>query len=301
MSRICKVVLLSLVTISKASAQTPQQAAASDAFNKRDWAATAEAYAALVKSDTTLGPPYVRLAIALTELGRYAEARQQLVVAARRGVAPQQIAFRRALIAAGENRLDSAFAELKRATDAGMAGVPIPGDSLSSMPKLKRDPRFPAFLTDLDRNARPCMYDDKFKEFDFWLGTWDLRPRGQVGGPASRNVITKIESGCVVLESYSTPGPYTGQSFNIFDRTRQKWFQYWVDNSGGLHEYSGNFIDGAMRYEGSMPGGPRTGGRTTFRVTFYPMPPDSMRQHGEALQPDGTWITSYDLIYTRVK
>jgi hypothetical protein len=294
------VVLVSLV-VSAASAQSPQVAAASDAFNKRDWARAADAYAAVVRSDTTIAANYVRLAIALTELGRFDDARRELAVAERRGAAAPQVAFRRALIAAAQNRLDSAFAQLKLATDAGMGSLPIPGDSLTPMRKLKSDSRFAAFTEAMDRNARPCMHDDKYKQFDFWLGTWDVRPRGVVGGPASRNVITKIENGCVVLESYTTPGAYTGQSYNIWDRTRQKWFQYWVDNTGGLHEYSGNFIDGAMRYEGSLPGGPQTGGRTTFRVTFHPMPPDSMRQHGEALQANGTWVTSYDLIYTRVK
>jgi hypothetical protein len=294
------VVLVSMV-VSDASGQSPQVAAASDAFNKRDWARAADAYAAVVKADTSIAPNYVRLAIALTELGRFQEAKQQIAIAERRGAAQPQVAFRRALIAAGENRLDSAFAQLKLATDGGLGSVPIPGDSLAAMQKIKADSRFAAFRENLDRNARPCLYDENFKQFDFWLGTWDVRPRAAVGGPAARNVITKIENGCVVLESYTTRGAFTGQSYNIWDRTRQKWYQYWVDNTGGLHEYSGNFIDGAMRYEGSMPGAPQTGGRTTFRVTFYPMPPDSMRQHGEALGADGRWVTSYDLIYTRAK
>ena len=294
------VVLVSMV-VSDASGQSPQVAAASDAFNKRDWARAADAYTALVKADTSIAPNYIRLAIALTELGRFQEAKKQIAIAERRGAAQPQVAFRRALIAAGENRLDSAFAQLKLATDGGLGSVPIPGDSLAAMQKIKADSRFAAFRENLDRNARPCLYDERYKQFDFWLGTWDVRPRATVGGPAARNVITKIENGCVVLESYTTRGAFTGQSYNIWDRTRQRWFQYWVDNTGGLHEYSGNFIDGAMRYEGSMPGAPQTGGRTTFRVTFYPMPPDSMRQHGEALGADGNWVTSYDLIYTRAK
>ena len=281
-----------------ASLPAPLLQAASDAWNARDWARVVESYTAVVRADSTLALPHLRLAVGLTELGRYADARRHLAIAQRRGSPPQQVAFRRALIEAGENRLDSAFAELKRATDAGLVIVPLPGDSLALMRKIKADSRYATFTTNLDRNARPCMYDDKFKEFDFWLGAWDLRPRGQTGGPATRNVITKVEGGCVVHEQYTAPG-YTGQSYNIWDSTRQKWFQYWVDNGGGLHEYSGTFRDGAMRYEGSMPGGPTSAGRTTFRVTFYPLARDSLRQHGERLQADGTWITAYDLIYTR--
>ena len=273
--------------------------AANTAWNSRDWPRAVEAYSALLKDDTTLAHPYLLLAVALTEIGRYAEARQNLATAARKGAPATQIAYRRALIEAGENRLDSAFAQLKRATDAGLGGIPNPGDSLPLMQKLKRDARYAAIATALDRNARPCMHDDRYKEFDFWLGTWDVRPRGQVGGPAGRNVITKIESGCVVHESWSTPSG-TGQSYNIWDATRHKWFQYWVDAGGGLHEYSGSFRDGSMRYDGSMPAGPASPGRVTFRVTFTPQGPDGLRQLGERLQADGTWVTAYDLIYSRV-
>ena len=309
MLKVLSCVAVFVTALSGIGAQTPApapapavppavQQAAANAWNARDWQRVVETYRALVNADSTLAMPHLRLAVGLTELGRYAEARRELAIAARRGTAPQQVAFRRAIIAAGENRLDSAFAELKRATNAGLFIIPQPGDSLPGMRKIRADSRYAAFSTDLDRNARPCMYDGKFKEFDFWLGRWDVRPRGQAGGPASRSVITKVENGCVVLEQYTAPG-YTGQSYNIWDRTRQKWFQYWVDNGGGLHEYSGTFRDGAMRYEGSMPGGPNSPGRTTFRVTFYPFPPDSVRQHGENLQADGTWATSYDLIYTR--
>ncbi len=292
---------------SPAIAQTPAPSpisaarqAANAAWNSRDWPRAAEAYAALVREDTTLAQPYLRLAVAQTEIGRYAEARQNLAVAERKGIAPQQVAYRRALIEAGENRLDSAFAQLSRAVGAGLAAVPNPGDSLPLMQRLKRDARYAAFATALDRNARPCMHDDKHKEFDFWLGTWDVRPRGQVGGPAGRNVITKIENGCVVHESWSAQGG-TGQSYNIWDATRSKWFQYWVDGGGGLHEYSGWFHDGSMRYDGSMPAGGPAGGRVAFRVTFTPQGPDGLRQHGERLQGDGTWVTAYDLIYERVK
>ena len=305
MPQIMCVIVLLAITFSTASAQTtppppnPVQQAANAAFNNRDWPKVVEGYTALIRADTTLAQSYMRLAIALTALGRYSEAKEQLAIAERRGTAPPQNAFRRALIDAGEGRLDSAFARLKQATDAGLPIVPNPGDSFPQMQVIKRDARYAKFVTDLDRNARPCMHDKKYNEFDFWLGTWDVRPRGQIGGPAGRNVITKIENGCVVHEFWRTAAG-GGQSYNIWDATRQKWLQFWVDQGGGVNEYSGEFRDGAMRYEGHMPASTSIPARQIQRVTFTPLGPDSMRQLGEVLRADGTWVPSYDLIYTRV-
>lgn len=294
------IVLLSLVPLGTAKAQSDLQRAAADAWNKRDWARAAETYAALVKADTTVAVSHLRLGVALTALGRYEEARKEIASAERKGAPPPQAAFRMALVEAGAGRIDSAFAQLKRATAAGLPLVPVPGDSLAPMQKLKADSRFASFLTDIDRNARPCMYDDKHREFDFWLGSWDVRPRGQPGNPPARNDITKIDDGCVVHESWKAPAS-VGQSFNIWDRTRSKWFQIWVDNSGGLHEYSGTYGDNAMRYEGTTPGGPTGNVRVPTRLTFFRIHADTVRQFSEVQRPDGTWTTAYDLIYTRRK
>jgi hypothetical protein len=298
---VIQLIILAVLVCSTARAQaTPLQQAANDAWNKRDWARAAEAYSALMRADTTLPQPHVRLAVALTALGKYSEATSHLAMAEKLGAPVPQVAFRLALANAGLGRMDEAFRELKRATDAGLPSVPVPGDSLAEMQRLKADARFAQFTTAIDRNARPCMHDPKHTEFDFWVGTWDVRPRGQPLAPPARNVITKIDEGCVVFESWTAPGS-EGQSFNIYDRSRKKWFQTWVDRSGGLHEYSGVYKDNAMRYEGETPGPPLGTTRVKTRLTFFRIAPDTVRQFSESLRPDGTWTVNYDLIYTRAK
>jgi hypothetical protein len=293
--------LLTLVVFgSSAGAQSDLQRAASDAWNARDWRRVAEAYSTLLKADTTVALPHLRLGVALTALGRYAEAKKEIASAEAKGAPTGQAAFRMAMAEAGAGRIDSAFAQLKRATDAGLPLVPVPADSLAPMQKLKSDSRYASFLTNLDRNARPCMYDDHHKQFDFWVGSWDVRPRGAPTNPPARNEVTKIDDGCVVHESWTAPAS-VGQSFNIYDRTRKKWFQIWVDNSGGLHEYSGTYSDNAMRYEGTTPAGPPANGRVATRLTFFKLAPDTVRQFSEVQRPDGTWAVAYDLIYARRK
>jgi hypothetical protein len=276
-------------------APTALDSAAQAAWSTGDWTAAARAYAALAARDTGTAQFRYRLGVALLGLGRPAEARPALQAAERLGAPVQQVAFRLALVAPEP---DAAFRELRRATDAGLALLPSPPASEQALARLKADPRYADFVTAMDRNARPCMHDDRYKEFDFWLGTWDVRPTGQPQAPPARNVITKVNNGCVVHESWTAPGS-AGQSFNIFDRTRGKWFQIWVDNSGGLHEYSGGIRDGAMVYEGEMPAPRPSTGRVRTRLTFTPSA-RGVRQFSERTVDGGsTWQVNYDLFYTR--
>lgn len=141
-----------------------------------------------------------------------------------------------------------------------------------------------------------------YRQFDFWIGDWDVVPNGALSATAapSTNTIAVLDGGCVLMENWATQGQ-TGHSFNIYDRASQRWHQTWVDSGGGLHGYWGGLKDGNMVFMGEVPLGPgsRFAGRRTVRLTFFPMGPDKVRQFSEALNMDGTWSVNYDLIYTR--
>ena len=152
------------------------------------------------------------------------------------------------------------------------------------------------------------------RQFDFWIGEWEVVPNpatqppnaapSQPGRKPAVNVIEKAHGGCVLIENWDDGTGGTGgrgQSFNIYDRSRQRWHQTWVDNGGSLHQYWGAFTDGKMVFEGEvpLPSGARFQGRRTVRLSFTPMGPDQVRQFSESLNVDGTWGVNYDLIYTR--
>jgi hypothetical protein len=280
---------------------TEKQRRASDAFFAQDWAKAAEAYQTLMQENPGTPQPHFRLGVALIGLKRHNEARGHIITAESLGSPAAQAAFRMAQIHAARGAADSAFHQLRRATTAGLGFAPVSIDSDPDIARLKSDARFAQFVAAMDRNARPCMYEPRYKDFDFWLGTWDVRPNGQPSAPPSRNVITKILDGCVVLESYSAATPI-GQSYNIYDRTRGKWIQKWVDNSGGLHEYAGELRDGNMVYEGDTPAPRPSTNRIRVRLTFFNRPDGSVRQFSERTTDNGaTWQVNYDLIYTRSK
>jgi dienelactone hydrolase len=141
-----------------------------------------------------------------------------------------------------------------------------------------------------------------YRQFDFWIGEWDLRPANQPDGPSTTNVITKEDGGCVIRERWDG-GQMTGQSVNIYDRSRGKWHQTWVDSTGGLHEYWGTRrSDGAMAFEGELPPRQSGGARVPTRMTFFQLGEDKLRQLSERSTDGGkTWTVGYDFIYTRRK
>ena len=69
------------------------------------------------------------------------------------------------------------------------------------------------------------------RQFDFWLGDWDLRwePDGR-----GVNVITSILDDHAVLERFDgRPSiPLTGMSVSMFDAAIDRWRQVWVDSDG---------------------------------------------------------------------
>jgi hypothetical protein len=127
-----------------------------------------------------------------------------------------------------------------------------------------------------------------------------VRPNGapESQAPAS-NVITKEHEGCVIHESWTAPAS-NGQSVNIYDISRDHWYQTWVDNSGGLHEYKGGLEGPNMVYFADLAPSPGQTGRVPTRLTFFNQGKDQVRQLSESTADGGkTWTVNYDLIYTR--
>ena len=277
------------------------------AFAEHKWDDAAKLFADVVKADPKSAVGQFRLAVSLLYLKQPEAARSHLDAAARLGWQPAGISYRRAAMFAQLGDMDKAFAMLDDAAAKGLPpSVPEAQDAL--MDSIKADARFKSFLDALDRRARPCRYDAHYRDFDFWIGEWDVRPSGApTNGPAAENIITQEYEGCVLQEHWKPGGPGStgggGSSFNIYDVTRKMWFQTWVDSTGGLHEYHGNLdAKGNMAFIGETPGGPGQPARVPTKLTFLRLAPDQVRQLSEISTDGGkTWTTNYDLIYTKRK
>ncbi|MEP7348118.1 MAG: hypothetical protein ABI877_22810 [Gemmatimonadaceae bacterium] len=278
------------------------QQAAFAKLNAGDFAGALRDCQKLVSDDPHFGRGHVCVGVALIGLARYKDALAALDLAEQNGAVVPQVAFRKGMAHAALGEADEAFRELRRAADAGLPAAPVPVETDPAFARVRKDPRLKTFLTAVDRNVHPCKYDARYREFDFWIGDWDVRPNGAPPTqPPARNTVTLEQDGCVVMEHWSALAS-NGQSFNIFDSSYGIWRQTWVDNVGGQHDYRGSLQNDNMVFRGEIPPLPGQTARQNVRLTFVPIHRDTVRQHAEVTSDSGaTWSTSYDLIYSRRK
>lgn len=144
-------------------------------------------------------------------------------------------------------------------------------------------------------------------EFDFWIGEWTVTQNGQ---PAGTNSIRRIDTGCALLESWtSAANNFTGHSLNFFDRGDGAWHQVWVDSGGTVLRLTGGLEDGPEIDEGTriqvmVLRGTSTGAsgqEVHNRITWTPQNDGSVRQHWEASEDGETWTTAFDGRYVRTE
>jgi hypothetical protein len=136
------------------------------------------------------------------------------------------------------------------------------------------------------------------RQFDFWVGNWDVTVAGK---PAGVNRIEKILVGCALLEYWQGVGGMSGKSVNFYDPRRERWHKTWVDDRGGSLGLDGAFADGKMVLTGSKKD-PATGKSTIDRIKWTPLPADQVRQVWETSTDDGkSWTVAFDGLYTRKK
>ena len=306
--QLVSLLVLAIRLSAQGSSATPQPPAdslqrAAAAFAQGDWKASFDAYVALAKAYPQHPLSRFRVGVSLMELGRLAEAESNMRQAETLGVPPAQAAYRLAQLLAEQGKTEMAFKELDRAVTNRLPVLASALETDKHFASLRSQPHWAVAMDALDAVTRPCMHDARAREFDFWLGDWDVRAVGQPPvGPAARNTVTVEDNGCVIVEHWSAPSGSEGQSFNIFDRSYGVWRQTWVDNGGGQHDYRGSLKGGNMVYLGDTPAPNGQLGRVPTKLTFFHISADSVRQFSEISRDSGrTWQFNYDLMYVRRK
>lgn len=212
---------------------------------------------------------------------------------------------RMARVYAVKGETDNAFASLEKALDAGYANL-NELETEKQFDNLRSDNRFASIIARATNNAFPCMTMKQAREFDFWIGEWDVYPNG-ANVLVGKSVIEIAAGGCFILENWTAVGgvPNTGKSMNYVNTETGKWEQFWI-GSGGMTRnnpqkfVNGEYKDGAMRFEFEQfsPKGDKQIGR----FIFFNEGPDQVRQFNEVSADNGkTWTTVYDFVYKRRK
>ena len=281
-----------LVRSQSASPATPN---ADAYYQAQKWAEAASAYEAMTKAEPTNGRAWYRLGMSLLSLNRHEQAAaafQKAVEIGKRAEAMYGLASAYAML----GNKEKAFEWLNQGLNAKLP-QPMRIKSDPHLVSLRDDPRFQEALALAEQLSRPCVYQPEYKQFDFWVGEWVVTSDGQQVATSS---IQRIVDGCIIYENYTQADGFTGKSFNFFDASLRRWRQTWVDGTGRVSEFVGEYKDGAMRYEGESH--LQDGTKILRRMTLFNLAPDRVRQFSQASADGGqTWTVTYDFIYTRNK
>lgn len=155
-----------------------------------------------------------------------------------------------------------------------------------------------ALLTALTAGAQtpgnvvtPHCSSAEYRQFDFWVGEWDVT---QSGKPAGRNSIRLILNGCAISEDWSGTGGFRGNSLNFYDADTKLWHQTWIDSQGQSLALEGRFEGGSMVLQSSAAkNAPR------HRITWTPAADKTVRQFWQVQEtPGADWKTLFDGRYS---
>jgi hypothetical protein len=211
-----------------------------------------------------------------------------------------QLYARIARVESIQNHKDNAMVSLDSAIRFGYASL-NEMDTLKEFQNLRTDKRFEERHKRVYNAAYPCASNPRMREFDFWIGEWDVYVTGTTTPKIGHSLIQNVAGECLILENWTALGPVpnTGKSMNYFDTVSQAWEQVWMGSGGGLNKFvKGKYEDGAMRFIFTQP---NPGGKPLQgRFTFFNLGPDKVRQFKETSTDDGnTWQAVYDFTYIR--
>lgn len=154
----------------------------------------------------------------------------------------------------------------------------------------------------LPMNAIAACDAPEFRQFDFWLGEWEVV--GVPGAPNAgqilgHNRIEAASAGCALSEHWRGASGFDGRSLNAWDASAQRWRQFWIGGDGVVLQLAGGLQDGAMVMRGELPGA--KGGIQQQRISWTPQPDGGVIQRWETSDDAGTnWNISFLGLYRRV-
>ncbi|MDT7602231.1 MAG: hypothetical protein QOF61_228 [Acidobacteriota bacterium] len=279
------------------SPQSPAMQTADALFKEKKWTEAAKSYAEVTQTEPNNAQAWFGLAMSLYSMNKFTDAAGAFEKANELGKGTRIGRLSLYNIAASYARAgdkQKALASLDRIVAVNpLFGIGITSDS--DFESLRAEPRFKEFTVAVEKAQKPCMFDAGYRQFDFWIGEWDVFVQERKVGTSNTKV---LQNGCIIEENWATP-LQTAQSFNFYNPVTKKWHQSYMDSNGGNYMMDGEYRDGALRFEGFIYS-PQ--GQVPVRMTFYNLEPGKMRQTSETSTDGGkTWTQGWDGLYVRRK
>ena len=248
--------------------------------------------------DADSGANWFQLASSARDSGDFDGALEALEKAEERQFSPVRIAIERARIDVGRGDADAAVVKLRQLFNSGFPAVNVyTGDSV--LGSLAGHEGFDALVDEMTAAAYPCVNEEQFRAFDFWIGEWEVHIAD--GTPAGHNRIEAAERGCVLIENWTSATGGTGMSINYLDKSSDEWVQIWNAEGGSQINIRGGMTDDGMRLDGQIHY-VASGTTAPFRGLWTPLPDGRVRQFFETSNDNGkTWVPWFEGFYTRVE
>jgi len=254
-------------------------------------------YASLDRAASTDWQAWFALAGEARSAGDLDTASRALERAASNGMSPIRIGVEKSRILVSGGDSAAATEELDALLASGFTSVGIiTGDPVLS--SMAGQAAYDDLVHRMSVQAFPCQYDEKFSEFDFWLGEWDVHvASGQLVG---HNLVEVDQKGCVILENWTNSGGGRGMSINYVDKITDEWVQVWNAEGGSQINVRGGLTDEGMLLVGTLHT-VSAGTTVPFRALFTLLSDGRVRQFFEQSNDDGvTWATWFEGFYTRI-
>jgi hypothetical protein len=261
-----------------------------------DSKSVADEYSRLDESGNEDPRDWFRLARDARELDELEVAERALDKASGYGLPAVQVGIERARIFVAGDDPDAATIELRKVFAAGFTSVGVlTNDPLINSMAGQED--YDELVAEMSVQAFPCEHQESFRDFDFWIGEWDVHLAN--GTFAGSNVIKAAERGCLLTEQWTGASGGTGMSINYLDQASGEWVQVWNAAGGSQIVIRGGMTDDGMALEGYIH---YVGNGTTapFRGLWTPLADGRVRQYFEQSNDEGkTWVPWFEGFYSR--
>ncbi len=265
-------------------------------FGEEAWEKAAKEYDYYLKTNASDSAAWYNLGQSYVNLGNYEKALKSFERAGSTNFNKHFVGFNKLKTYALMKDTEALMVNLKKEAEGGLATFALLENS-EEFDTWRTDARFQKALKQIEVNAYPCLSNEDYRHFDFWLGEWDVYVGEQKVG---ENSITMAKGGCAIHESYTTARNYAGQSINYYDPIDKKWHQHWVGAGRDVYNYLE--VDrgpGMLQFESPFMN-PANGELTISRLTFTLNDDGTVRQLFESSSDDGeTWSNAFDGLYKK--
>ncbi len=287
-------ILFASLSFSQTSIDADFRKQANEYYVNSNWDKAIESYSKIVSIEDKNLNAWVRLSTAYIQKKDYDNAFTALQKAVTKGDHPN-LWYNLSCIYAKKNLKEKSLEALRKSIIAGYAASEqtINDEDFAS---IKSDKDFLEVIEEMRRQEFPCEYNERLKEFEFWVGEWVVYTNS--GNKAGESKIEKILNQCVIMENWTNTQGRKGKSFNIINSNTGDWEQTWVDDTGNTTEFKkGKYENNVLSF--IAEGKDQKNQMQYQRLTFYKNDDGSVRQLGEVSGNGKEWKITYDLLYKK--